>query len=381
MLLQTQDAGGPRGRFNFNASGHRQSRPTPRRRTGVANSFASFLLDWPNAVQRDLKVIDQPGTQALGDVRVRPGQVAGALERHRRPRAALGVLHAARRASKARAASSNYDPATNTLRVAGLRRHRQRAEREEELHELRAAHRRVLAPQREDRRPRRLRRQHDSVPGQPLRVQLPGEAELRRVGRRTASSAPARWPPGFPPPALLDIPSNGIIPVSGSAAERDLRRDPERPARRHAALLERRLPAPAAVPAHGRCRLRRQPRRRPRDGRRHQREHGLRIGQQRPAAVRARSTAPARSRTRTNDNKSQYNALQMKVDRRFRNGLLRDQLVHARAGRWTTSNENSGIGTPIDFEQSWARSNFDRTHNYALDRRSTSCRGARTRSG
>ena len=26
---------------------------------------------------------------------------------------------------------------------------------------------------------------------------------------------------GFPAPALLDIPSNGIIPVSGSAAERD----------------------------------------------------------------------------------------------------------------------------------------------------------------
>ena len=29
-------------------------------------------------------------------------------------------------------------------------------------------------------------------------------------------------------------------------------------------------------------------------------------------------------------------------------------------------NENTGIGTPIDFELSWARSNFDRLHNYVL---------------
>ena len=90
---------------------------------------------------------------------------------------------------------------------------------------------------------------------------------------------------GFPPPALLDIPSNGIIPVSGVADERDLRRHPEHASRGHAPIVERRLPAPAAVPADGGHRLRRQPRRRPRDGRRRQRQSDLRIGQQRPAGV------------------------------------------------------------------------------------------------
>ena len=35
----------------------------PRTLTGVANSLASFLLDWPNGVTRDLKVIDEPGTK------------------------------------------------------------------------------------------------------------------------------------------------------------------------------------------------------------------------------------------------------------------------------------------------------------------------------
>ncbi len=94
ILLQTQDAGGSRGLFNFNASG--TGLPTDASSlTGVANSFASFLLDWPNGVSRDLKVIDEPGTQALGGVPVCSGQVAGAAEHHHRPRPSLGVLHAA----------------------------------------------------------------------------------------------------------------------------------------------------------------------------------------------------------------------------------------------------------------------------------------------
>ena len=66
MLLQTQDAGGPRGRFNFNASGTGLPSESASL-SGVANSFASFLLDWPNGVQRDLKVIDEPGTKHCGD--------------------------------------------------------------------------------------------------------------------------------------------------------------------------------------------------------------------------------------------------------------------------------------------------------------------------
>jgi hypothetical protein len=65
MLLQTQDAGGPRGRFNFTSSG--TTTPADQSTSsGVANAFAAFLLDWPSTVQRDLKVIDQPGTQHMG---------------------------------------------------------------------------------------------------------------------------------------------------------------------------------------------------------------------------------------------------------------------------------------------------------------------------
>ena len=71
------------------------------------------------------------------------------------------------------------------------------------------------------------------------------------------------------------------------------------------------------------------------------------------------------SRTRVNDNKSEYNALQVKLDRRFRNGLLITN-SYTLGRSMDLANENTGIGTPIDFDLSWARSDTDRLHNYVL---------------
>ena len=76
--------------------GHRPARATTASLSGVANSFASFLLDWPNTVQRDLKVIDEPGTKHWASFAFVQDKWQARLERHRRPRPALGVLHAAR---------------------------------------------------------------------------------------------------------------------------------------------------------------------------------------------------------------------------------------------------------------------------------------------
>jgi len=64
-------------------------------------------------------------------------------------------------------------------------------------------------------------------------------------------------------------------------------------------------------------------------------------------------------------NKSNYNGLQVKVDRRFRDGfMLTNSYTLSRSYDYV--NENGAISTPIDFEQSWGRSNFDRLHNYSL---------------
>jgi hypothetical protein len=71
------------------------------------------------------------------------------------------------------------------------------------------------------------------------------------------------------------------------------------------------------------------------------------------------------TRVRSNDNKSEYNALQIKVDRRFQNGWLVTNSYTLSRSR-DLVNENTTIPTPLDFDLSWARSNFDRTHNYVL---------------
>ncbi len=96
MLLQTQDAGGSRGQFNFNASG--TGLPSDASSlTGVANSLASFLLDWPNGVSRDLKVIDEPGTKHSAVSLFVQDKWQAQTQHHDRPGPAVGVLHAAHR--------------------------------------------------------------------------------------------------------------------------------------------------------------------------------------------------------------------------------------------------------------------------------------------
>ena len=61
FLLQVQDRLGPRGGFEFN--GQQTAVPTDNAAlNGFANAFASFLLDVPSRVGRDLTVVD-PGTR------------------------------------------------------------------------------------------------------------------------------------------------------------------------------------------------------------------------------------------------------------------------------------------------------------------------------
>jgi hypothetical protein len=71
------------------------------------------------------------------------------------------------------------------------------------------------------------------------------------------------------------------------------------------------------------------------------------------------------SRTRTNLGKSRYNGLQVKVDRRFMNGLLVTNSYTFGQSK-DLAQENTGINTPIDFDLVWARSDTDRLHNYVL---------------
>jgi hypothetical protein len=63
FLLQTQDFGGPRGTFNYVGSGTSSPADAATIRNNVANSLASFLLDYANDVRRDVPLVDEPGTK------------------------------------------------------------------------------------------------------------------------------------------------------------------------------------------------------------------------------------------------------------------------------------------------------------------------------
>jgi hypothetical protein len=65
--------------------------------------------------------------------------------------------------------------------------------------------------------------------------------------------------------------------------------------------------------------------------------------------------------------KSQYNSMQIKVDRRMRGGLLITNSYTLGRGYSYTNGDGSGgtIPTPADIERSWQRTSFDSTHSFA----------------
>src|SRR5205085_8648319 len=116
FLLQTQDQGGPRGEFQFRA-GQTALPSDTASNGGFANLFASFLLDQPSLVRRDLKVTD-PGvrfwaffTFIQDKWAVTPKLTIDLGLRHEYYTPFIGLVD--------KGGLSNYDMTTNTLHVAG----------------------------------------------------------------------------------------------------------------------------------------------------------------------------------------------------------------------------------------------------------------------
>ena len=298
----------------------------------------------------------------LGDGSVRPGQVAGAQQRDRRPRPALGYYDPLQ-GVEGKGTLANYDPATNTIRVAGYGATSNALNvkktftnfaprtgvswRLDEKSVLRAGYGASTIPFPDNRYAFNF----------PVKQNYSGTAAngFQRAGSMAT---------GFPAPVLVSIPTDGIIPAAGSILNSTF--DVISPDLREGTLhswnvaFQRQLPGSftadiAYVASRGvnlvmdldtNASL----------------QYGSgNVGRPQFAAFNRTGT----SRTRVNDNKSQYNALQVKLDRRFRNGLLvTNSYTFGRS--MDLANENTGIGTPIDFDLSWARSDTDRTHNYVL---------------
>jgi hypothetical protein len=361
MLLQTQDAGGSRGNFTFNASGTGVPSESASL-SGVANSLASFLLDWPNGVTRDLKVIDEPGTQHSAIAlfvqdkwQVRPNITVDLGLRWEYYTPLTGLEGAG--------SLSNYDPATNTLLASGYGNTSEALNVKKTFTNFNP--RTGISWRLNSETVVRAGYGASTIPfpdnryafNYPVKQNYSGTAAN---GFQNAGSMAA----GFPAPSLVTIPQDGVIPISGSLLNSTY--DVIPPGLREGTLhswnvaFQRQLPyqltADIAYVGNRGANLVMDV-----DANASRVYGSGNVGRPQFAAFNRTGT----SRTRSNENHSEYNALQMKVDRRFQNGFMVTNSYTLSKSR-DLANENTGINTPIDFDLSWALSNFNRTHNYVL---------------
>lgn len=361
VLLQTQDAGGPRGRFIFNAAGT-GSPAEAASLTGIANSLAAFLLDWPNGVARDLKVIDEPGTKhwSLATFvhdkwQMRPNITVDLGLRWEYYDPLVGI--------EGQGTLANYDPTTNTIRVAGYGSTTNAVNVQKWYKNW--APRTGISWRIGDRSVVRAGYGASAIPFPdnryaftfPVKQNYQGSVanNFQRAGTMAA---------GFPSPVLANIPPDGVIPATGSLLNSTF--DVIPPGLHEGMLHSWNVALQRELPYHFAADIA------------YVGNRGVDLVMDvdanasltygsgnagRPQFAQFNRTGV--SRTRSNLGKSRYHGLQMKLDRRFQNGLLiTNSYTISRSTDY--ANENGGIATPIDFDLSWARSNFDRLHNYVL---------------
>jgi len=362
MLLQTQDAGGSRGNFGFTASGTGNPADANSTTSG-ANAFASFLLDWPSTVQRDLKVFDEPGTKHVGVAsfiqdkwQIRPNITADLGLRWEYYSPLQGIA--------GKGALANYDPSTHTIRVAGYGDLDNALNVKSDFSHF--SPRTGITWRIDDKSVARAGYGASTIPfpdnrfafNYPVKQNYNGSLVN---GFQNAGSMAS----GFPAPALLDIPATGIVPIQGTALQNatlDVI-----PTGLHEATLhswnvayQRQLPfmltADVAYVGNRGVDIVMDI----------DRNAGLvynagNAGRPQFAAF----NRTGNSRERSNEGKTKYHALQMKIDRRFNHGLMiTNSYTLSRA--WGYNDDNNTIATPIDFSKSWGRQGFDRLHNYAF---------------
>jgi hypothetical protein len=359
MLLQTQDAGGPRGRFNFNANGTGNPAESASL-SGLANPLASFLLDWPSTVQRDLKVIDRPGTKHWA--------VAGFIQDKWDVRSNVTVdlglrweFYTPLQGIDGKGTLANYDPATNKIEVSGYGSTTNTLNVKNYYKNF--GPRTGIQWRVDDMTVVRAGFGSSTIPFPDNRFAFAFPVKQNYQGTAANNfQAQGSMAAGFPAPVLANIPADGLITPTG-ALQNSLF-DVIPPTLHEGTLqswnvaFQRQLPHGFSAEAA------------------YVGSRGINLvadldtnaslvygsnNAGRPQFAQFNRTGT--NRTRTNQGKSRYNGLQMKIDRRFMNGLLVTN-SYTLGRSMDLANENTGIGTPIDFDLSYARSDTDRLHNW-----------------
>ena len=360
FLLQVQDAGGPRGEFEFRGAqtavpGNTQAQ------AGFANAFAAFLLDRPARVMRDLITDVDPGTRHWGVFtfihdkwQVTPNVTLDLGLRHEYYTPLVGLT--------GRGGLSTYDIATNTLRVAGYGSVSESVG--VKSYSKNWNPRTGISWRLSDRNVIRAGYGVSTIPfpDNSYAFNFPVKQNNQFTAANTFASV-GSMAAGFPAPILFDIPADGIIPANdfrntrlfavpsdlheGSLHSWNVAYQRELPwgfAGEIAYVGNRGVDIIAAYDFNA----------------------GRVIGADRAGQPLVQQfNRPAETTTWTQV-KTDYHSLQMKADRRFRNGLLMTtSYTLGRARNYTSGDSNSGIATPADFERSWARTDLDRTHIWA----------------
>ena len=355
-LLQTQDNQGPRGGFSFSGAQTGSTADTAAN-SGIANSFASFLLDLPSGMARDLKVLDDVGSQHWAVYsfvhdkwQVSPRMTVDLGLRWEYDDPIIGIA--------GKGSLSNYDPATNSLLVSGYGNIADDFGVKKDLNNFSP---RVGATFRlDDRTVLRGGFGASTMPFPDNRYAFNYPVKQNNSYQAPNSYSPAgAMAAGFPAPSFVQIPENGIINANAVLGQslfyvpNDLQQGS---LYSWNVAFQREIAwgltgEVAYVGSMANDVLNRFPM-----------NAGLVVG----AGIAGQPLYAKYGKTAGVENlawkgKTRYNGLQMKLDRRFRNGwLVTNSYTYSRARDY--ANDNGGPSTPADPERSWGYGNFDRTH-------------------
>ena len=358
-LLQVQEEGGPRGIFRFR--GANTATPTDSAaQNGFANSLASFLLDVPQSLGRDLITDVDPGsrhwavfTYVHDKWQVTPNVTLDLGLRHEYYTPLVGLTE--------RGGLSNYDPTNNTLRVSGYSQ--VPANLGVESYWLNFNPRTGVSWRLNERTVVRAGYGASTIPwpDNSYAFNFPVKQNNQITGPNgfvPAGSLAA----GLPPPNFAEIPETGIVPGQPFLAQSFF----SIPTDLHEGKLhswnvayQRELPARftgeiAYVGNRGQDIIARI-----------NLNAGYTLGADRLGQPLFAQFGRTAETTSTIPVKSTYHSMQIKVDRRFTNGLsMTNSYTLGRGYNYYQGDSNGTIPTPADPERSWGRAQFDRLHNF-----------------
>ncbi len=358
-LLQTQDNQGPRGGFTFSGA-QTGSTANTAANSGIANSMASFLLDLPSGMARDLKVLEDVGSKHWAVYtfvhdkwQVSPRMTVDLGLRWEYYDPIIGLA--------GKGSLSNYDPATNSLLVSGYGNVANDFGVKKDFNNFSP---RLGASFRLDEKTvirGGFGGSTTPFPDNRYAFNYPVKQNNSYQTPNSYSPTPYNMGAGFPAPSYLSIPENGIIDANAVLGQslfyvpNDLQQGT---LYSWNVAFQREINwgltgEVAYVGNMSNDVLNRFPM-----------NAGLVVG----AGIAGQPLYAKYGKTAGVENlawkgKTRYNGLQVKLDRRFRNGwLVTNSYTYSKA--WDYSNDNGGPSTPADPELSWGLGNFDRTHNW-----------------